>query len=130
ACVNTYLRGTNTPMSQPKPEPVPAVQPSRARPVVGRRVRRRRQELSQTLAQVAEASGLNIGYLSQIENDKASPSLESLGALAEALDVPIAWFFLDMASAPRVVRERDRRRWRGPAGGDASQVDGGIPREL
>jgi transcriptional regulator with XRE-family HTH domain len=110
--------------------PTPAVVPARVRPAVGRRVRRRRQELAQTLAQVAEATGLNIGYLSQIETEKASPSLESLSALAEALDVPIAWFFLDMASAPRVVRAADRRRWKGPGKGVVSQVDGGIPREL
>ena len=30
-----------------------------------------------TLAAVAERSGLNVGYLSQIENDKASPSLHA-----------------------------------------------------
>lgn len=104
--------------------------PVRRRPAVGHRIRRRRQELGRTLAQVAATSGLNVGYLSQLENDKASPSLESLATLAETLDVPIAWFFLDMASAPRVVRTRDRRRWRGPGGGEATQVDGGIPREL
>jgi transcriptional regulator with XRE-family HTH domain len=103
---------------------------ARSRPAVGRRIRRRRQELSRTLASVAETTGLNIGYLSQIENDKASPSLESLASLAGALDVPIAWFFLDMASAPRVVRTADRRKWRGPGGGSATQVDGGIPHEL
>jgi transcriptional regulator with XRE-family HTH domain len=108
-------------------EPIPAQRP---RPAVGHRIKRRRQELKLTLAGVATATGLNVGYLSQIENDKASPSLESLSILADALDVPIAWFFLDMASAPRVVRARDRRRWRGPNGGSASQVDGGIPREL
>jgi len=102
----------------------------RRRPAVGRRIRRRRQDLRQTLAGVAEATGLNVGYLSQIENEKASPSLETLSVLAEALDVPIAWFFLDMASAPRVVQAAERRRWSGPGGGEASQVDGGIPREL
>ena len=112
------------------PPATPGSAPARVRPAVGRRVRRRRQELAQTLAQIAEATGLNIGYLSQIENEKASPSLESLAALAEALDVPLAWFFLDMASAPRVVRAADRRQWKGPGKGVVSQVDGGIPREL
>ena len=32
-----------------------------------------------TLANVAERTGLNVGYLSQIENDKASPSLSLPG---------------------------------------------------
>ena len=118
------------PESQEAPAPDAGAVRTRRRPAIGHRMRRRRQELGQTLARVAEASGLNIGYLSQIENDKASPSLETVAALAETLDVPIAWFFLDMASAPRVVRAADRRRWSGPAGGEATQVDGGIPREL
>ncbi|HVM25238.1 MAG TPA: XRE family transcriptional regulator [Candidatus Limnocylindrales bacterium] len=103
----------------------------RRRPLVGNRIRRRRRDRDMTLAQVAEATGLNVGYLSQIENDKASPSLETLAALAEALDVPIAWFLLDQSVAPRVVRAGERPRRRMPRGGGAmTQVDGGIARDL
>ena len=100
------------------------------RPAVGREVRRWRQERGLTLAQVAERSGLNVGYLSQIENDKASPSLESLAALAEAIDVPITWFLLESAPPPRVVRASERRRWEGPGGLEIQEVDGGIPRDV
>jgi transcriptional regulator with XRE-family HTH domain len=100
----------------------------RRRPLIGARVRRRRADLGLTLARVAERTGLNIGYLSQLENDKASPSLETLAALAEALDVPIAWFLLDTSMPPRVVRAGDRPK-RGPSGG-LSQVDGGIARDI
>jgi transcriptional regulator with XRE-family HTH domain len=103
--------------------------PPRRRPLVGSRIRRRRTDLGFTLARVAGRSGLNIGYLSQLENDKASPSLETLAALAEALDVPIAWFLLDTSLPPRVVRARDRPKRRGPGGG-LSQVDGGIARDV
>ena len=79
-------------------------------PAVGRQVRRWRSERGLTLARVAKAAGLNVGYLSQIENDKASPSLACLSALAGALDVPIAWFLVD-------------RRWRELPAGRASRVD-------
>jgi transcriptional regulator with XRE-family HTH domain len=103
----------------------------RQRPLVGARIRRRRRERSLTLAQVAEATGLNVGYLSQVENDKASPSLETLAGLANALDVPIAWFLLDQSVAPRVVRAGERPRRRMSAGSAAmSQVDGGIARDI
>jgi transcriptional regulator with XRE-family HTH domain len=103
----------------------------RRRPLVGQRIRRRRRERGLTLAQVAEATGLNVGYLSQVENDKASPSLETLAALAGALDVPIAWFLLDQSVAPRVVRASDRPRRAMSAGSAAmSQVDGGIARDI
>ena len=103
----------------------------RRRPLVGAQIRRRRRERDLTLARVAELTGLNIGYLSQVENDKASPSLETLAALAAALDVPIAWFLLDQSVAPKVVRAAERPK-RGLAGGKGSmtQVDGGVARDL
>lgn len=102
----------------------------RQRPLVGSRIRRRRTEQRLTLARVAERTGLNTGYLSQLENDKASPSLETLAALAEALDVPIAWFLLDTSVAPRVVRAADRPRRRMPTGEAMTQVDGGLARDI
>jgi len=91
-------------------------------PAVGRQIRRWRTERGVTLARVAEASGPNVGYLSQIENDKASPSLACLSALAGALDVPIAWFLIDEARPPEVTRAADRR-WREIPGGRASRID-------
>ncbi len=84
-----------------------------------------------TLAAVAEATGLNVGYLSQVETDKASPSLETLAALAGALDVPIAWFLLDQSVAPRLVRATERPRREMPRrAGSMTQVDGGLAREI
>jgi transcriptional regulator with XRE-family HTH domain len=102
----------------------------RTRPLVGCQIRRLRQERGLTLSAVAERTGLNIGYLSQVENEKASPSLESLSELATALDVPIAWFFLDSVPPPRVVRAKDRIRREGPYGGLLEEVDGRIPRDV
>ena len=104
---------------------------ARRRPLVGARIRRRRRERSLTLAQVSDQTGLNVGYLSQIENDKASPSLETLASLATALDVPIAWFLIEQSIAPRVVRASERPERPMPApGGSMTQVDGGIAREI
>ena len=84
--------------------------PAAAPPVlqVGREMRRWRQTRGLTLAQVSERSRLNIGYLSQIENDKATPSLEALAGIAHALDVPAAWLLLDSGTPPRVVRAAER----------------------
>lgn len=103
---------------------------TRRRPAVGRQVRRWRNERGLTLAGVAERSGLNIGYLSQIENDKASPSLSCLASLSDALDVPIAWFLIDEVPAPRVVRATERPRQRGPGGTRIEEVDGGGSRDV
>ena len=98
----------------------------RPRPMIGAQVRRRRRDRDLTLAEVAERTGLNVGYLSQVENDKASPSLETLASLAEALAVPITWFLLDASPAPRLVRLPSARRRLPYGGGAMSQVDGGT----
>jgi len=103
----------------------------RRRPRVGGQIRHRRRQRNLTLAQVGELTGLNVGYLSQVENDKASPSLETLAALAEALDVPIAWFLLETSTGPRLVRRSERPRREMPGGlGMMTQVDGGLARDL
>jgi transcriptional regulator with XRE-family HTH domain len=106
------------------------VPPEVRRPRVGGEIRRWRNERGQTLAQVAASSGLNIGYLSQIENDKASPSLDALAAIGSALDVPIAWFLLDATPPPRIVRASERRTYGTPGGGAAFEVDGGVSRDV
>lgn len=111
-------------------EVLPAATRSAARPDVGAEVRRWRQTRALTLADVGERSGLNVGYLSQIENRKAVPSLDALSAIAAALDVPIAWLFLDSAPPPRVVRGADRPRSKGPLGASIQEVDGGTARDV
>jgi transcriptional regulator with XRE-family HTH domain len=97
---------------------------------VGRETRRWRRSRGFTLAQVSERSGLNVGYLSQIENEKAIPSLEALAAIASALDVPPAWLLLDSATPPRVVLAADRPRSEGLGGGTVLEVDGGTSRDV
>jgi len=81
----------------------------RRRPLVGATIRRLRTDRGLTLAQTAERTGLNVGYLSQVETDKASPSLETLAALADAFEVPVSWCLMDVSPPPRCVRAADRR---------------------
>ena len=76
---------------------------TRRRPLVGAQVRKLRTDRGLTLAQVGERTGLNVGYLSQVETDKASPSLETLAAIADSFDVPIAWLLMDAAPPPRAT---------------------------
>ena len=101
----------------------------RRRPAVGVQVKRWRRERGLTLATVAERSGLNVGYLSQIENDKASPSLSCLASIGDALDVPIAWFLIDEVPAPQVVRAAERTVQHGDTG-RVEFVDGKASRDL
>lgn len=71
-------------------------------PRVGAAVRRRRRALSLTLAAVAERSGLSVPFLSQIENERARPSMRSLECIADALKTT-AVELLDAGDAGRTV---------------------------
>lgn len=97
---------------------------------VGREVRHWRKARAMTLAHLSDRSGLNLGYLSQIENEKAVPSLDALVGIADALDVPPAWLLLDSTPPPRVVRAAERPRLPTPSGTEATEVDGGTSRDL
>jgi transcriptional regulator with XRE-family HTH domain len=99
-------------------------------PAVGAQVKRWRVERGLTLAGVSEQSGLNVGYLSQIENDKASPSLSCLATLSEALEVPIAWFFMGEVPPPKVVLAADRPREDHEGLKRIELVDGGAGRDV
>jgi transcriptional regulator with XRE-family HTH domain len=63
-----------------------------AAPTLGNRIRSRRMELGLTIYKVAEASGLTVGFISQIERDISRPSLVSLYAVARALDTSVDRF--------------------------------------
>jgi transcriptional regulator with XRE-family HTH domain len=56
---------------------------------IGKRIRKRRQELKLTQENLARALGLTPQHISGIEQDKRSPSLASLAKLAEELGVTI-----------------------------------------
>jgi DNA-binding XRE family transcriptional regulator len=60
---------------------------------IGAQVRNLRRKLDITGAELAEQAGLSAGMLSKIENGAVSASLESLEALARALNVPLTTFF-------------------------------------
>jgi transcriptional regulator with XRE-family HTH domain len=101
----------------------------RRRPAVGIQIKKWRAERGLTLAGVAERSGLNVGYLSQIENDKASPSLNCLTSIATALEVPAAWFLIEDLPAPVVIRKADRPVTK-TALGRIEDVDGRSSRDV
>ncbi|RKT09689.1 XRE family transcriptional regulator [Streptomyces sp. 1114.5] len=57
-----------------------------AQPRLGGPIRQRRRALDLTLAQVARRTGLSVPFLSQIENDRARPSMRSLQRIADGLE--------------------------------------------
>ena len=75
---------------------------------LGERLRQRRKELGLSLRELADRVGLTASFLSQIERDLTSPSLESLRKISDALEVPIFHFFVESDGKCPVVRRHQR----------------------
>jgi len=81
---------------------------------LGREIRGLRKARGYTLAVLAGKTELSVGYLSLLERDLATPSINALHAISRALGVTISWFF-DAGEIPPgerdyVVRRNRRRR--------------------
>ena len=76
---------------------------------IGERIRRQRKKLGFSLRELGARTDLTAGFLSQLENDQISPSLNSLQSIASALQVPMFYFLDDTRPSP-VVRLDDRRK--------------------
>lgn len=66
---------------------------------IGQTIRRIRNEKKLSQRQLAELSGISNTYLSDIEIGRTNPSLKTLNKLAEALEKPLATFFVDSSGA-------------------------------
>lgn len=62
---------------------------------IAMRVKRRRQEQSLKITDVARIAELSQGMVSKIENAQVSTSLETLGRLCDAIGLPISQLFSD-----------------------------------
>ncbi len=74
-------------------DPAAAAREGDLEAAIGHQARQFRQELDMTVGEVAKLAGLSVGMLSKIENGMTSPSLATLRALAEALNVPVTSLF-------------------------------------
>lgn len=82
---------------------------------VGRQIRELRRARGLTLTRLAEMTGRSVGNLSEIERDKSTLTIQTLSDIAQALDVPINWFFGASPNSPPeeaglIVRRDARRR--------------------
>ena len=76
---------------------------------IGERIRNLRQLSNLTQEELAERAGLTKGFISQVERDLTSISLDSLIQILGALDEDISEFFRDSTGEEKIVyRENDR----------------------
>jgi transcriptional regulator with XRE-family HTH domain len=97
-----------------QPSPVEGAAASEAEIRIGARLKQERVRRGLSLRALAEQSGFSASFLSQVELDQASPSLASLGRLAQALGVSLASLVADAddTAGANVMRAGERKRLR------------------
>jgi transcriptional regulator with XRE-family HTH domain len=75
---------------------------------IGERIRNLRQLSNLTQEELAERANLTKGFISQIERDLTSISLDSLIQILGALDENISDFFQETTQEQIIYREKDR----------------------
>jgi transcriptional regulator with XRE-family HTH domain len=87
--------------------PAPAVEAMPPPQISGAVLREQRRRLNLTLEEVARRIGVTKGFLSEVERDRAAPSVATLMRLREALNLSVASLFT--SSQPRLVRAKERQ---------------------
>lgn len=89
---------------------MPAARP-KTEPRLGPAIRKRRKQLQMTLQALCDASGVSVGYLSQVERDNATPTLGTLAQIADALGVGLEYFIAAPKPADGLTRAEQRPRF-------------------
>lgn len=74
----------------------------------GGRIRELRRKADLTLQALADNAGISVGFLSQVERDKATPSLGTLASIADALGVEVDVFIVSPKPSGCVSRSGER----------------------
>lgn len=81
---------------------------------LGDEIRKLRRARNKSLAELALAVGRSVSFISQVERGNAEPSIADLKGIANALGVPVGWFFVSNSAPPEehghIVRASERRR--------------------
>ena len=90
------------------------VEAARLDPRLGPEISTLRKAKRLTLEQVANLTGLSVGFISQIERNKNRPSVSAMYKLSRALGVSVNWFFFtadndERGEASHLVRGCQRR---------------------
>lgn len=76
---------------------------------LGKRLVDLRRKRSLTTGELAARAKVTSGFISQLEHNKAVPSLTTLQRLATALHVPLTYLLLEDDLQPQVVRRHERQ---------------------
>ncbi|MGC1576788.1 MAG: helix-turn-helix transcriptional regulator [Beijerinckiaceae bacterium] len=97
-------------LSRPGREPASESSDSGEPRPIGGEIRGLRNARRLTLTDLADASGLSIGYLSLLERDRATPSIKALHAVSRALGVIRGMPSSSLGDAGSSLKRRPCRR--------------------
>jgi DNA-binding transcriptional MerR regulator/mannose-6-phosphate isomerase-like protein (cupin superfamily) len=105
------VRGLNAPaiVELMKREGLLKLTPDNAAGAIGARLRQLRSRRGLSLAQVAKAVGISVGFLSAIERSQMSASISTLRRVARFYKTNILDFFDPAESGRRLVRPEERK---------------------
>jgi transcriptional regulator with XRE-family HTH domain len=100
---------------------------SRLRAVIGATLRRRRQAQARTLREVADAAGVSLTYLSEVERGRKEASSEVLEAICAALGLVLSDLLFEVAEALVRLEVRGSLPHIGFIPQPADPLDGQLP---
>lgn len=79
---------------------------------VGEKIKNLRKASKITLEELAEKTGFSVGFLSNVENDKTSPSIQQLHKICESMNLTLNDLLLQQKpeADTKVVRKDDRQK--------------------
>ena len=75
---------------------------------IGSKIRAIRNKKNITIAQMCKETGLSKGFISNVENNNTSPSINTLQSIANFLEVPLPYLLLEEKQHMRVIRKDER----------------------
>lgn len=75
---------------------------------IGTKIKAIRNRKKITIAQMCEGTGLLKGFISNVENNNTSPSINTLQTISTFLEVPLPYLLLEKKQHMRVVRKAER----------------------
>ncbi|MFC4798992.1 helix-turn-helix domain-containing protein [Neobacillus sp. GCM10023253] len=75
---------------------------------IGSKIRAIRNRKKITIAQMCDGTGLSKGFISNVENNNTSPSINTLQTIANYLEIPLPYLLLEKKQHMRVVKKNER----------------------
>lgn len=75
---------------------------------IGTKIRSIRNRKKITIAEMCEATGLSKGFISNVENNNTSPSINTLQTIASFLGIPLPYLLLEKEQHMQVVKKDSR----------------------